>query len=137
MREAYLAEPVDCGLDYSYDDFYNWLDADDDLCALAYPTVPKADWLEAALRTGIPIMMWRRSDCTVPHPPDGHGIFLDQLDAELSGTHPDQLPVKVMKLRKAAWSPRLGGADHCGRRLTLLWDDPDRGSDPPLMMGGV
>lgn len=127
--------PVDCGVAYGYEHFYSWLDDEQDICALVYPSHPKPDWLEASLRAGIPIMLWHRADCPDPHPPDGHRAFLDALAAELADAAPDQLPVLVMKLRRAAWSPRRAGEEHCGRTLTLLWDDPDRGTDPPLTMG--
>jgi hypothetical protein len=127
--------PVDCTVPYGYEHFYGWLDDEEDICALVYPSHPKPDWLEASLRAGIPIMLWRRADCPDPHPADGHRAFLDGLAAELADAAPEQLPVLVMKLRKAAWSPRRAGEEHCGRALTLLWDDPDRGTDPPLTMG--
>ncbi|NUR59205.1 MAG: trypsin-like peptidase domain-containing protein [Catenulispora sp.] len=128
-------QPVDCAAGYEYEHFYGWLDDEEDICALVYPSHPKPDWLEASLRAGIPIMLWHRADCPDPHPPDGHQAFLDGLAAGLADAAPEQLPVLVMKLRKAAWAPSRAGKEHCGRALTLLWDDPDRGTDPPLTMG--
>ncbi|MBJ3808338.1 VMAP-C domain-containing protein [Streptomyces flavofungini] len=128
--------PVECGLPYGYEQFYGWLDADDDLCALAYAARPVDDWLSAALDTGVPIMLWRRHDCGG----DGHAhcapkAFLDRLADAVATLEPDRLPLEVMKLRKAAHSPHKGDADHCGHRLTLFWDDPERMPDPPLAMG--
>lgn len=130
--------PVDCGLPYGYDQFYGWLDADDDLCALAYAARPVDDWLSAALDTGVPIMLWRRHDCG----DDGHATcapkaFLDRLTEAVATLEPDQLPVEIMRLRKEARSPHKGDADHCGHRLTLFWDDPERMPDPPLAMGNT
>ncbi|WP_405663064.1 trypsin-like peptidase domain-containing protein [Streptomyces sp. RK9] len=131
-------EPVDCGLSYGYEQFYGWLDADDDLCALAYAARPVDDWLSAALDTGVPIMLWRRHDCA----DDGHTAcapkaFLDRLTEAVATLEPDRLPLEVMKLRKEARSPHKGYADHCGHRLTLFWDDPERMPDPPLAMGNA
>ncbi|NUP53633.1 MAG: trypsin-like peptidase domain-containing protein [Catenulispora sp.] len=128
---------VDCTLNYGYEHFYSWLDGEADIGVLAYASHPKAEWLAAALRSGIPIMLWHRADCPVPHPPDSHRTFLETLTEKLSTATPDQVPAVVMKLRKEAWSPVTGGADHCARTLTLLWDDPDRDTDPPLMMGSA
>ncbi|MFD0419380.1 trypsin-like peptidase domain-containing protein [Streptomyces sp. NPDC127108] len=132
--------PVDCGLPYGYDQFYGWLDADRDLCALAYAARPDVEWLDAALSTGVPIMLWRRYDCA----DDGHATcapkaFLDRLTEAVSTLEPDQLPLEIMRMRKEAHSPHKGGADHHGHHLTLFWDDPGRmpDPDPRLAMGNT
>ncbi|WP_409060633.1 trypsin-like peptidase domain-containing protein [Streptomyces sp. SYP-A7185] len=127
---------VECGLPYGYDEFHDWLDADDEVCALAYAATPLGDWLSAALDTGVPIMLWRRHDCGE----DGHAHcapekFLDRLTEAVAVLDPDRLPFEVMRLRKEARSPDKGDAEHCGHRLTLFWDDPERKPDPPLAMG--
>ncbi|WP_157166876.1 trypsin-like peptidase domain-containing protein [Streptomyces typhae] len=128
--------PVACALGFGYEEFYGWFDAEEDLCALAYATHPAEDGLAAALDTGVPIMLWRRSACC-----EGRtGVctsdtFLERLTTAVGTSHPDRLPVEVMRLRKEAHSPYTGDADHCGRRLTLFWDDPARIPDPPLAMG--
>ncbi|MFJ2768737.1 trypsin-like peptidase domain-containing protein [Streptomyces sp. NPDC087300] len=127
---------VACGLPYGYDEFHDWLDADDDVCALAYAATPVGDWLAAALDTGVPIMLWRRHDCGE----GGHAgctpdEFLDRLTGAVAALDPDRLPCEVMRLRKEARSPDKGDAEHCGHRLTLFWDDPERKPDPPLAMG--
>ncbi|ATL31908.1 hypothetical protein KY5_6890 [Streptomyces formicae] len=126
---------VECGLPYGYDEFHDWLDADDDVCALAYAATPVGDWLAAALDTGVPIMLWRRHDCG----DEGHAHcapdkFLDRLTEAVAALDPDRLPFEVMRLRKEARSPDKGDAEHCGHRLTLFWDDPERKPDPPLAM---
>ncbi|MEV6751625.1 trypsin-like peptidase domain-containing protein [Streptomyces sp. NPDC051214] len=127
---------VACGLPYGYDEFHDWLDADDEVCALAYAATPLGDWLSAALDTGVPIMLWRRHECGE----DGHAQcapdrFLDRLTEAVGVLDPDRLPFEVMRLRKEARSPDKGDAEHCGHRLTLFWDDPERKPDPPLAMG--
>ncbi|MEI5097586.1 hypothetical protein RB200_01625 [Streptomyces sp. PmtG] len=129
--------PVACSLAYDYDDFYDWLDDKDDVCVLAYAANPVDDWLAAALDIGVPVMLWRRLDCVgAGHEACAPTAFLDRLTREVAGYDPDRLPYEVMRLRKAARSPQRGGADHCGHRLTLFWDDPERRPDPPLAMGG-
>lgn len=131
-------EPVGCRLGYSFDDFRGWLDGDDELCALVYGSHPRNHWLEAALDAGIPIMLWCRQLCACGHDShDSHAEFIRQVTAALSASEPDRLPVEVMKLRKKAWSPAGGGEQHCGRNLTLYWQDPARLPDPPLEIGST
>jgi hypothetical protein len=128
--------PVDCRLGYGYDEFHDWLDADGDLCALAYASCPDPEWLAAALDTGVPVMLWRRAPCAAPgHGECDPGPYLDLLHGTVAALPPDALPVEVMRLRKEARSPAGGGEDHCGHLLTLFWDDPARTPDPPLAMG--
>ncbi|MEU5952838.1 trypsin-like peptidase domain-containing protein [Streptomyces sp. NPDC047525] len=130
-------EPVECALPYGYEEFRDWLDADDEVCALAYAATPVPDWLSAALDTGVPIMLWRRHECGGGHATCAPEKFLAQLAEAVGALDPDRLPIEVMKLRKEARSPNKGGADHCGHRLTLFWDDPERRPDPPLAMGSA
>ncbi|MFD9905488.1 trypsin-like peptidase domain-containing protein [Streptomyces sp. NPDC059063] len=131
-------EGFDCTLPYTYQEFYDLLEADDDLCALAYAATPGPDWLSAALDTGVPIMLWRRYDCGGgAHDACAADKFLDALVGVLHALDPDRLPVEIMRLRKEARSPSRGHADHCGHRLTLFWDDPERDPDPPLAMRGA
>ncbi|WP_405805250.1 serine protease [Streptomyces sp. NBC_00210] len=130
-------EQVGCGLPYGYQEFYDWIEDDDDLCAFAYAASPRADWLSAALDTGIPIMLWRRHDCGGVHTHCEPEDFLDRLTATVGSIAADQLPFEVMKLRKEARSPQAGHPNHCGLRLTLFWDDPERRPDPPLAMGSA
>jgi hypothetical protein len=132
-RGKTLLELVNCEQAYGFEDFRSWLDADENMCALAYACSPKKEWLEAAVGVGIPVMVWSRRNC-----PGGasahhaHEEFFRQITAALSTTRPDDLPVEVMRLRKQARSPEIGREDHHGRRLTLFRDDPARLPDPPL-----
>jgi hypothetical protein len=128
---------VSCHLTHDFEEFRNWLDADDALCALAYAVSPRREWLEAALDTGIPVMVWPRRSCTGSgEAHDTHETFLSQITAALSASDPDRLPVEVMRLRKQARSPVSGNEHHYGWNLTLFWDDPTRLPDPPLTNGG-
>jgi len=124
---------VKCHLPYDYREFHDWLDADEGIGALAYASLPRQDWLNAALDIGIPVMLWYRRACAA----DGidhiaHDRFLADIVAALTGTDPEHLPARVAQYRKAAMSPLTGGEDHPGRHLTLFWDDPGRLTDPPL-----
>ncbi|WP_369211819.1 VMAP-C domain-containing protein [Streptomyces flavofungini] len=130
-------ERVGCQLPYDYEEFYDWLDADEQLCALAYAATPADDWLSAALDTGVPIMLWRRRACADgSHAHCAPGTFLDRLLDAVATLDPAALPVEVMRLRKEARSPHKGGAEHCGHGLTLFWDGGDGRPDPPLSAAG-
>lgn len=136
-RGKTMMTKVRCQLAYDFEEFRNWLEFDTELCALAYAVSPKREWLEAALDTGIPVMVWCRRDCTASgEAHDAHETFLSQISAALSATDPDKLPAEVMRLRKEARSPVSGNERHHGRNLTLYWDDPARLPDPPLANGG-
>ncbi|WPO70056.1 trypsin-like peptidase domain-containing protein [Streptomyces sp. KN37] len=131
---------VECGLPYGYEEFHDWLDADDQLCALAYAATPAPDWLSAALDTGVPIMLWRRRDCGVGNGEGNHAHcapekFLDRITEAVASLDPARLPHEVMRLRKEARSPDKGDAEHCGHRLTLFWDGAEGRADPPLAAG--
>ncbi len=129
-------KPVACSLTWDYQEFYDWLDGQEQLCALAYAATPGEAWLSAALDIGMPIMLWRRRDCGGGgHADCASAAFLDRLTRAVSGLDPDRLPYEVMRLRKEARSPERGGDGHCGHRLALFWDDPERRPDPPLAMG--
>jgi hypothetical protein len=102
---------------------------------LAYAAVPAKGRLNAALNAGIPVMLWPRTQCAEQsHEGCAGDLRLRRLTAAIAHVHPDDVPATVMKLRKQART-RGAGADHCGRELTLVWDDPARLPDPPLSMG--
>ncbi|WP_167532756.1 trypsin-like peptidase domain-containing protein [Streptomyces alboniger] len=124
---------VECGLPYGYEEFHDWLDADEQLCALAYAATPDPNWLSAALDTGVPIMLWRRHDCGAGnHAHCAPEKFLDRITDAVADLDPARLPFEVMRLRKDARSPDKGDAEHCGHRLTLFWDGAESKPDPPL-----
>ncbi|TDC60385.1 serine protease [Actinomadura sp. GC306] len=126
--------PIACDTPRTGKAFQNMLEAHVDFCVLVYGSRPVKNWLTAALNNGIPVMLWTRTPCAAPSHEDcrGHRV-LDELTAAVGGKHPDELPQVAFALRKQALiAPE--GEPHCGRDLTLLWDDPSRLPDPPLAM---
>jgi hypothetical protein len=73
--------------------------------------------LLAALRAGMPVVLWHRED--------GRADRREALEQVLRGRGLRELPDVVLSQRIAAGRP-LARADHAGHGLVLLWDDPDR-----------
>ncbi|MBO2458593.1 VMAP-C domain-containing protein [Actinomadura violacea] len=114
--------------------FHDWLEANTDYCVLVYGARPLRSWLTAALNNGVPVMLWPRTSCTdaAHHDCRGHRAAAS-LTAAIAGAPPADLPRIALDLRKEALqAPK--DEPHCGRELTLLWDDPSRLPDPPLAM---
>ncbi len=127
-------EPVRCSDNRTKDQYFYWLTAREDVCVLVYPHRPKSSHLTSALNAGIPVMVWPRSACTdAVHGECAGGRTAKELIALVAETHPDELPKLIKKLRAQARS-QANDQPHCGRRLTLFWDDPAWLPDPPLMM---
>jgi hypothetical protein len=115
--------------------FQEWLEAHPDHCALVYKTRPPKSRLAAALSNGVPVMLWPRTTCADPAHDDCHGHRLGEaLAAAVRDARPEELPRIALDLRKDALdAPK--DRPHCGRDLTLLWDDPSRlPADPRLAM---
>ncbi|TDC77960.1 trypsin-like peptidase domain-containing protein [Actinomadura sp. 7K507] len=126
--------PIACDAPRKGSDFQDWLEANVDFCVLVYGSRPVKSWLTAALNNGIPVMLWTRTPCDAPSHGDcrGHRV-LDELTTAVGDRHPGDLPRVALALRKEALlAPK--DKPHCGRDLTLLWDDPSRLPDPPLAM---
>jgi hypothetical protein len=129
---------IRCRHPQTEDQFSAWLTENDDLCVLAYAAQPRRDRLRVALNHGIPVLLWPRAQC----PDAAHDDcddecdgdrFLHQLAERITDAPPAELPDRVKKLR--AQARQLPGHEaHCGRGLTLLWDDPRRHPDRPLYM---
>ncbi|MGI5167469.1 trypsin-like peptidase domain-containing protein [Spirillospora sp. CA-253888] len=124
--------PVDCRPPRRRD-FELTLEAEYGLGALVYAAKPGLPYLTAALASGIPVMLWPRAACA----DDDHAAcerrgLREELVARLRHAHPRTLPELVFKLRMEALRAR--DRPHCGRDLTLLWDDPSRLPDPPFHM---
>jgi hypothetical protein len=127
-------ERIRCRHEHTKDQFAAWLTENDALCVLAYAAQPRRDRLRVALNHGIPVMLWPRTQCSAPD----HGgcpgdRFLDELADGIADVAPEELPERVKKLRARARQLPEHEA-HCGRKLTLLWDDPRRHPDRPLYM---
>ncbi|GAA0569461.1 VMAP-C domain-containing protein [Actinomadura livida] len=126
--------PIACDTPRTGKAFQHLLEAHVEFCVLVYGSRPVKSWLTAALNNGIPVMLWTRTPCDAPSHKDcrGHRV-LDELTAAIGDKHPDELPQVALALRKKALiAPE--NEPHCGRDLTLLWDDPSRLPDPPLAM---
>jgi hypothetical protein len=80
--------------------------------------------VEAALRAGLPVIVWHRQDCTSP-------AFREGVTRLISDAGLAQLPARAKELRLEALrlEPKVR-QDHIGRHLTVLWCDPERKPDP-------
>lgn len=79
----------------------------------------------AALRAGIPAMVWHRSDCSDPAFKEAVADIVQ--DRGLSGL----LERTTRWRREALAMGPEGWDDHVGRHLAILLDDPDRKPGPP------
>jgi hypothetical protein len=128
--------PVDCA-DRAHEEHEGLIEADPMLGALALAASPfkspTRSALEVALPAGVPVLLWPRRQCQSCPSAGGTGCpgadFLQGLAEELRGTPLDELPERVRELRSAAAKP--DAADHCGRDLVVVWDNPYR--QPPPM----
>lgn len=77
-----------------------------------------ADEISIALRAGIPVIIWHRSDCDAEE-------FCATVDGILYETDDRHLLDRVRMVRANAYADGLGPR-HVGSQLTILWDDPDR-----------
>ncbi|MGP4084776.1 VMAP-C domain-containing protein, partial [Streptomyces sp. KR55] len=76
--------------------------------------------LQAALRSGLPVVIWHRAGRSTKQ-------FRDVLDGLLADGLP-RFPARMAAYRRRAAidSADDRSAAHIGRHLTVLWDDPDR-----------
>ncbi|MFD7403296.1 hypothetical protein ACFV7R_11610 [Streptomyces sp. NPDC059866] len=76
--------------------------------------------LQAALRSGLPVVIWHRAGRSTKQ-------FRDVLDGLLADGLP-RFPARMAAYRRRAAidSADDKSAAHIGRHLTVLWDDPDR-----------
>lgn len=74
----------------------------------------------AALRAGLPVIIWHRADCTSE-------AFREAVTRLVSDTGLAELPARTKQLRQQALltEPEHRN-DHIGRHLAVLWDDPGR-----------
>ncbi|GIE35979.1 hypothetical protein Ait01nite_090240 [Actinoplanes italicus] len=109
------AEPDDMG------DWRRELDGDTSYLVVVLSGPPGTETgdaeLRAALRAGVPIVLW---DQRAPRPEDGTA-GLRRLSAE-----PARLPESTRMARIEADRAPVDGPPHFGRTVALLWDDADR-----------
>jgi hypothetical protein len=79
--------------------------------------------IEAALRAGLPVIIWHRGDCTSAE-------FREAVTSLVTDGGIGQLPLRAKELRHQALrlEPALRDG-HIGHQLTILWDDPERRPD--------
>ncbi len=70
----------------------------------------------AALRAGLPIMVWHREHCDSEE-------FLAVVTDLLHGDGPGSILQRVRQIRTIAYESHTG---HVGHHLALMWDDPER-----------
>jgi hypothetical protein len=74
--------------------------------------------ISIALRAGIPLIIWHRSDCDAEE-------FAAAVDSILYETNPQPLLDRVRMVRANAYADDLG-PQHVGNQLAVLLDDPER-----------
>ncbi|WP_410816455.1 effector-associated domain 2-containing protein [Micromonospora sp. 050-3] len=79
--------------------------------------------IEAALRAGLPVIIWHRGDCTSAE-------FREAVSSLVNDGGLGQLPMRAKELRHQALQLEPALRDgHIGHHLTILWDDPERRPD--------
>ncbi|WP_250007950.1 hypothetical protein [Actinoplanes sp. M2I2] len=79
--------------------------------------------IEAALRAGLPVIIWHRGDCTSAE-------FREAVTSLVSDGGIGRLPLRAKELRHEALRLEPAQRDgHIGHHLTILWDDPERRPD--------
>lgn len=82
----------------------------------------------AALRAGIPAIMWHRVDCSM-------SAFHDAVETMVNDGALVHLPDRVAALRRAALRGGDQSSDYPHWEIALLWDDPTRFPDPLREIG--
>lgn len=101
------------------------LKSDDHVSSLVLSEPPDGDnagrkEIEAALRSGLPVIVWQRSGRHDSH-------FREALSLLVAAEGLADLPVRARELRRQALRLDPDARDnHIGRHLTVLWDDPER-----------
>jgi hypothetical protein len=88
---------------------------------LGFPPSDDKDRLDvlrsAGIELGAPAILWYRGS-------GAGGVPIAELETMFADTPLPALPAKVLDLRQEA--SEYGDAEHCGRFIALLWDDPHR-----------
>ena len=114
---------------------YERLMSSPEMCVLVCASRPNERSLAKILTSGLPVALWPRTRCAAAdHRHCERQMLLDRLLPRLAVSSFDEIPRLVRDLRLEARGART--TPHYGRRLTLMWDDPDRMPDPPTYMDG-
>jgi hypothetical protein len=114
---------------------YDWLMLRPDMCVLIHSSRPPISVLRKVLVSGVPVVLWPRIRCgESDHAMCSRHQMAAVLRFRVAAAPFDEIPGLVRQLRLEARERR--GQPHCGRRLALLWDDPDRLPDPPTYTDG-
>ena len=101
------------------------------LCALLQvsPEPDRCEALMAALRAGVPALLWCRND--------GEDVWAGLGPLMNQAAPLGELPWRIFEFRRESVD-QGAGERHLARHLTLLWDDPGRipDVDSPLLMPG-
>jgi hypothetical protein len=84
--------------------------------------------IHAALRAGIPAIMWHRLDCSA-------SAFRDAVTTMVADGALVHLRERVTELRRNALRLGVETPGHPGWDIALLWDDPTRFPEPPRGIG--
>jgi hypothetical protein len=137
-RNRDLLAWADCSKHPDLRVFGSWLGEDETRGAVALTSAPSDSALTLAIEGGVPIMIWPRQRCSTTAPgcasrSCGVPGFLAQMSECVSGwADPRSLPQLVRALRNQA-GQASDNEPHCGRSVTLLWDDPEH--RPSLSLG--
>ncbi|WP_307850534.1 trypsin-like peptidase domain-containing protein [Micromonospora sp. H61] len=85
------------------------------------------DRIGSAVASGLPVLLWQRAACACPETETicASRRFSDTMATRLGDIRSEELPARVRDLRVEA--AELDDEDeHCGRDVTLLWDEPRR-----------
>lgn len=99
---------------------------------LSQPPAPGNDTalreLIAALRVGVPAIIWHQADCSSVE-------FREAVATMMADGDLVELPQRVARLRREALRQPAEPQGHPCRQLALLWDDPGRLPQPPRGIG--
>jgi hypothetical protein len=128
------AEPLTAG------ELQAWFELDISRTVLVLPSQPTKNrgWnvLDAVFASGVSVIVWPRSECPCRQDCEvtcsGEAFSADFV-LRMNGKQISDLPWLVKQFRNEAALPSAE-AFHCGRRMVLMWNDPNRIVDdlPPL-----
>ncbi|HEY3606358.1 MAG TPA: hypothetical protein VGL06_02610 [Pseudonocardiaceae bacterium] len=130
QARPYWSQPS--GLDY-FGRLSTQLHANEHVVSLVLSQPPEpgnkiaAKEINAALRAGIPAIIWHRVDCSLRE-------FREAVTTMVADGALVRLPQRVAELRRAALQFGAATPGHPGWGIALLWDDASRFPEPPKGM---